>query len=142
MSVAVHCLFTLGIFLIAIGLFGNLLPEQLSLKSHFVVAPLSAATGVIPLCMGPFEFVLSSLYQWVAGTENALAQGLVVALGYRIITVLIAAIGLAYYFGARREVAEAMHADTPDDDPSADKSTDKNSSDDQPSDQTHTIIAA
>ncbi len=113
MSVGVHSLFTVGIFLIAVGLFGNLLPQPLSLKAHFVIAPLSAATGVIPLCMGPFETVLSYLYQWVGGTQNALAQGVVVALGYRIITVLIAAVGLVYYFGARREVAEAMHTDTP-----------------------------
>ncbi len=112
-SVGVHSLFTVGIFLIAVGLFGNLLPQPLSLKAHFVIAPLSAATGVIPLSIGPFEMVLSYLYQWVGDTQNALAQGLVVALGYRIITVLIAAVGLVYYFGARREVAEAIHAETP-----------------------------
>ena len=140
MSVGVHSLFTLGIFLIAVGLFGNLLPAQLSLKSHFVVAPLSAATGVIPLCMGPFETVLSYLYQWVGGTENALAQGLVVALGYRIITVLIAAVGLAYYFGARQEVAEAMHADTHEQQSAEDKSTDNKTGDDSPSEQARTII--
>ncbi len=113
MSVGVHSLFTVGIFFIAVGLFGNLLPQPLTLKSHFVIAPLSAATGVIPFSIGPFEAVLSYLYQWVGGTQNALAQGLVVALGYRIITVLIAVVGLAYYFGARREVAEAMHVETP-----------------------------
>ena len=111
MSVGVHSLFTLGVFLIAVGLFGELLPKPLSLKSHFVISPLSAATGVIPLCMGPFETVLSYLYEWVGGTANSQAQGLVVALGYRIITVLIAMVGLAYYFSARREVTEAMHGD-------------------------------
>ncbi len=112
-SVGVHCLFTVGIFLIAAGLFGNMLPQTLSLKNHFVIAPLSAATGVIPLSIGPFEMVLSYLYEWVGGSQNALAQGVVVALGYRIITVLIAAVGLVYYFGGRREVAAAMHVDTP-----------------------------
>lgn len=142
MSVGVHSLFSVGIFLIATGLFGNLLPESLSLKSHFVIAPLSAATGVIPLCMGPFETVLSFLYEWVGGTQNALAQGLVVALGYRIITVLIAAVGLAYYFGARREVAEAMHEETPEQDPDDDESNDRKPGNGSPSDKVRTIIAA
>ncbi|MBN2291884.1 MAG: flippase-like domain-containing protein [Pirellulales bacterium] len=142
MSIGVHSLFTVGIFLIAIGLFGNLLPEVLSLKAHFVISPLSAATGAIPLCMGPFEYVISHLYQWVGGSSNALAQGLVVALGYRIVTVLIAAVGLVYYFGARREVAEAMHADTHEQDPPNDKSSGQKPGDKPPSDKASTIIAA
>ena len=36
-------------------------------------------------------------------------QGLVVALVYRIITLLIAALGIPYYFGNRREMAEVIH---------------------------------
>jgi len=36
-------------------------------------------------------------------------QGFVVALGYRIATVLIAAVGVCYYLGSRQEVAEVMH---------------------------------
>lgn len=142
MSVGVHCCFIMGIFLIATGLFGNLLPASLSLKSHFVVASLSAATGVIPLCMGPFETVLSYLYEWVGKTQNAPAQGLVVALGYRIVTVLIAAVGLAYYFGARREVAEAMHEDTPDQDPAENNSNKPNPGNKPSSDQPSTTAAA
>jgi hypothetical protein len=75
---------------------------------------MSSATSVIPLSMGPFEVVLNVLYYQVPipGTvdlEKYKYQGLVVALGYRIITVLIAAIGLVYYLTGRREVAEMMH---------------------------------
>ena len=36
-------------------------------------------------------------------------QGFVVALGYRIVTVLCAALGIVYYLTGRREVAEAIH---------------------------------
>ena len=36
-------------------------------------------------------------------------QGLVVALCYRLITVLVAALGIGYYIGNRREVSEAIH---------------------------------
>jgi len=108
MSVGVHSLFTLGIFLIAMGLYDRV-P---GLGIHFVLSPVSAATGVVPLALGPFEFMLDRLYIYApmpgAGTM-ALGQGLVVAFGYRIITVVIAAAGGCYYLGSRQEVAEVLH---------------------------------
>jgi hypothetical protein len=118
-TVAVHTLFALGIYLIAVGLYDDVHP----LGTQLVFVPLSAATGVLPISLGPFEGVLDLLYakmplpdhgQMVAG------QGLVVALGYRMITLVIAAVGLAYYLGSRREVAEVLHsAEVRDDSPAA-----------------------
>ncbi|MBN2023447.1 MAG: flippase-like domain-containing protein [Pirellulales bacterium] len=107
LSVGVHSLFALGVFLIACGLPGNVH----SLGAHFVVTPLASATGVIPLPLGPFEYVLDSLYAYIplAGAAIPKGQGLVVALAYRIINVLIAMIGAGYYFAARRELAEVLH---------------------------------
>ncbi len=112
MSVAVHSLFATGICCIARGLPGNVH----SLGAHFVMSPLSAATGVLPLPLGPFEFVLDYLYVHVplAGAVIPKGQGLVVALGYRTITVLIAAIGACYYIGARQEVAQVLKGTNPD----------------------------
>lgn len=105
MSAAVHTLFTTGIYLITLGLYQEV--HKLSLDWEFIVAPLSASTGVIPLVMGPFEVVLTFLYETVF--EFTEGQGLVVALAYRLITVLIAAVGVCYYVGSRREVAEVIH---------------------------------
>ena len=110
MSIGVHGSFAVGCYLIACGLPGN----HLSLADHFVVMPLSAATGVLPLPLGPFEFVLEFLYTHVthvpvAGPPIAAGQGLVVALVYRLITLLIAAFGVCYYVGNRREMAEVIH---------------------------------
>jgi len=107
MSVGVHSCFAAGVFLIACGLPGH----HHTLGAHFVIMPLAAATGVIPLPLGPFEYVLEFFYTHVpaAGVAITKGQGLVVALAYRIITVLIAMIGVCYYLGARREVAEVMH---------------------------------
>lgn len=107
MSVAVHSLFTLGVYLIACGLFEQVLP----LTTHFVVMPISAAMGVIPLSLGPFEFMLQFLYPRMPappGVVATAAQGLIVALAYRIITLLFAAVGVCYYLAARREVAEVI----------------------------------
>lgn len=110
MSVGVHALFACGCYFIACGLPGN----HLSLVQHFVVMPLSSAAGVLPLPMGPFEFVLEYLYTHVPvpGPPIAVGQGLVVALAYRLVTVLIAGLGVFYYFGARREYSQAVQAET------------------------------
>ncbi len=107
MSVGVHCLFAVGCYLIACGLPGN----HLTLSDHFVVMPLSAAMQVIPLPIGPTEAVLEYLYTHVpvAGVPIAAGQGLIVALVYRLITVLIAVLGVLFYFGSRREMAQAIH---------------------------------
>jgi hypothetical protein len=106
MSVGVHCLFATGVYLVARGLFG----EVLSLAAHFVVNPLAASTGVLPLVAGPFEFVLNLLYTLVSepGVHIQPGQGFVVALGYRLITILIAMVGACYYLGSRREVAKVL----------------------------------
>ncbi len=107
MSVGVHSLFTVGIFLIASGLY-EAVP---SFGMHFVLSPVSAATGVIPLPMGPFEAVLDGLYPKVPAANGAVitpGQGFVVALGYRICTVMIAAVGICYYLSSREEVAKYL----------------------------------
>ncbi len=107
MSVCVHCLFSISIYFIARGLPGDVL----SLGAHFVIWPLSSAVGVLPLPFGPTEFVLEFLYTHVpqAGIAIPKGQGLVVALCYRLITVLIASLGVFCYLGNRREVAKAIH---------------------------------
>jgi hypothetical protein len=45
----------------------------------------------------------------VAGPAIVPGQGFVVALAYRLVTVVIALFGLPYYFRSRRERAGAMH---------------------------------
>jgi hypothetical protein len=107
-TVGVHSLFAIGCWLIARGLPG----EHLTLPEHFVVMPLSSALGVVPLAMGPMEAGVEFLYAKVSaavGPSIAAGQGLVVILAYRLITVLIAALGVRYYVGNRREMAEVMH---------------------------------
>ncbi len=107
MSICVHSLFAIGAYLIARGLPG-FVP---TIGTFFVIMPLSAVTGILPLPMGPFELVFEFLYTRLplpAGCVISKGQGLIIALAYRVITVLIAAVGFLYYLGARREVAELM----------------------------------
>lgn len=102
MSTCVHLLFAASIYLIALGLPG---PKP-TLVEHVVIAPLSAVATIVPLPAGPQEGALQYLYGQLAG---AWSKGLIVGLAYRIITILIAMVGVFYYLGARSEVAEVMH---------------------------------
>ncbi|MHB1036877.1 MAG: lysylphosphatidylglycerol synthase transmembrane domain-containing protein [Pirellulales bacterium] len=108
-SLGVHALSTTGIYLVARGLPGNI-P---SLGAHFVIVPISMVVGILPLPLsglGAFEAAIEFLYQYLPGTiVIAKGQGFVVALGYRVITVVIAMVGVFFYIGSRREVAEVLH---------------------------------
>jgi glycosyltransferase 2 family protein len=108
-SLGVHALSTTGIYLVARGLPGNI-P---SLGAHFVIVPISMVVGILPLPLsglGAFEAAIEFLYQYLPGTVViAKGQGFVVALGYRVITVVIAMVGVFFYIGSRREVAEVLH---------------------------------
>jgi len=107
LSIGVHVLFSIGVYFVARGLPG----QVLSFGTFFVIMPLSAAAGVLPLPLGPFEAVLEFLYTHVpAGVIVPKGQGLVIALAYRLITVLIAAVGFGYYLASRRELAEVIQA--------------------------------
>ncbi len=103
MTVGVHVTFIFGIYLTARGLYDH---RVAALAMQFVIVPLSGATAVIPLPMGPFEVVLDFLY----GRFGLPHQGLIVALGYRMITVSIAFVGVCYYLGSRQEVDEVMRS--------------------------------
>jgi len=73
-----------------------------------------SVVGVYLIARGPPEFLLELFYTHMPGSHATIptGQGLVVALAYRLITILIAAIGICYYLGSRRELAEVIqHAE-------------------------------
>jgi len=108
-SVMVHVLNTLGVYLISRGM----LPQAPDLGAQFVIVSLGMVAGAAPLPMsglGAFEGALDFLYSVVpGGVEVHRGDGLLVAFGYRAVTIVIALIGLVYWLLNRREVAAAMH---------------------------------
>ena len=90
MTLVLQSLFVVGMWLIAMGLYDT----AAALSAQFVVVPLASSTGAIPLPLGPFEGALDLLY---AELKSPAHQGLIVALAYRIICVLIAVSGMGYY---------------------------------------------
>ncbi len=135
-TIPVHSLLTVSVFFLALGLRFDKVP----LRDYFIVYPVSSILSTIPLPAGPQEFGIVSLYKTVCvrseerGSDEFAAltkdekaaklntwhlQGLILALVYRLSTILIAPIGAAYYFlGARREVSEALQQHEEEDVPS------------------------
>jgi uncharacterized protein (TIRG00374 family) len=114
MTVPVHVLLTLSLFVLALGLGFRAVP----MHEYFVIYPISGMAQTIPLNAGPAEAVIFFFYKaaWAqlgpaaAGLGDPEQQGLILAIVYRIVTLLITPIGAAYYFlGARSEVKDVMH---------------------------------
>jgi uncharacterized membrane protein YbhN (UPF0104 family) len=108
LSLLVHTSFVFGIYALAMGLPG----EHPTLRQHFAIVPISMATGVLPLPMaglGAFEYVMEFYYQNVTSVPTAVGFGLMVAFGYRAITVAIAVVCVFFWVASRREVAQVLH---------------------------------
>ena len=109
LSVLVHTFTTTGIFLIALGLPGN----HPSYGQHFLVVPLSMVASALPLplmALGAFEAAIDYMYSHLpTAVTVAAGQGFVVAIGYRVITIINATIGAVYWAVSRRQVAELIH---------------------------------
>ncbi len=103
MSIGVHTIATIGFYLIAQGLPGN----SPNLADHFIIVPLSMVAGALPLPLnglGAFEGVVDYFYRTVPqGFVVLKGQGLIVSIGYRVITIMIAMVGVWFYLGQRRE---------------------------------------
>jgi glycosyltransferase 2 family protein len=94
MSLGVHLLFVAMIYLIGCALLdpsGEQTAQPL-LKDHFVFVPVAMAAGTLP--QGFFEWLMTLFYEAFSPQETA-NKGLLVALVYRVIQVLVAAIGMA-----------------------------------------------
>ncbi len=106
LSLGVHVLNSISIYLVAQGLPN----EAPGLQAHFVIAPMAMIAGAFPLPggFGAFEIALDFLYRGMASVPTAASQGFVVALAFRVIQILIALIGVVYYFTGRREVDELV----------------------------------
>jgi uncharacterized protein (TIRG00374 family) len=109
MSMIVHGLLAVGIYQIARGLFAT--PPTMA--EHFLIVPLSNVAGSLPFTpagLGSFEFAMAELYRLVPAEESRQVAGILVALTYRLITIAVAAIGVAYYWTCRSEVRDVMAA--------------------------------
>jgi len=85
-----------GFHCIALGLYDHV-P---SFGQHFVAGTVAGTTGAIPLSFGPFEAVYELIYVAMGMPVN---QGFIMALAWRIMTLVIAVGGVGYFFIDRRD---------------------------------------
>jgi uncharacterized membrane protein YbhN (UPF0104 family) len=72
---------------------------------------IAGAVGTLPLSpggLGTFETAYSKLYEVIPVGGRPLEDGFVVSLILRVISVIIAAIGVAVYFVARKEMKQLL----------------------------------
>jgi uncharacterized protein (TIRG00374 family) len=104
-SVGIHLLLAISIYFMAVAI----ITAPPTLAEHCVIVPLSMAAGALPLTpagLGTFEVAMRTLYEMVPLEKNS--DGVIVALVYRTVTIVIAAIGIIVYWFARREVTELL----------------------------------
>ena len=102
MSVTIHCMLVLAVDLIARGLFES--PP--TLVEHLVIVPCGLTAGALPITpagLGVFEAALDHLYRVVPSVPTT-ASGTLVALIYDMIRLLIAVIGVVFFWTAGREL--------------------------------------
>jgi uncharacterized membrane protein YbhN (UPF0104 family) len=102
LSLAVHGLLALGIYLTARGIYTQTPP----MAEHFVISPLSSVAGALPITpggLGSFELALSYLYD-LFSPADAQGRGIVIALLVRVAIILVAGIGIFFYWHNHREV--------------------------------------
>jgi uncharacterized membrane protein YbhN (UPF0104 family) len=105
LSLGIHVLLCVSLYMAASGLF----VDAPTLGEHFVIVPLANVAGGLPFTpggLGTFEVAMERLYKWLPATAND--QGIIVALAYRWMTIVIALIGVIYYWSSRSEVSALL----------------------------------
>ncbi|MGY8733946.1 MAG: lysylphosphatidylglycerol synthase transmembrane domain-containing protein [Pirellulales bacterium] len=100
LTIVIHCLFAASVFVMAVGL--NV--KSPNFVTHLVISPVSNLAGSIPLPggIGAYETMFEALY---VRAGMPAGNGLAIALCFRIVTILLAMIGVVYYLRNKRELA-------------------------------------
>jgi len=102
MSLGVHTGLTLSIYLIARGLYS----DPPTLAEHYIIVPLGMLASTLPVTpagLGIFEGAIDWLYDAVPA-KPTLASGILVALVFEIVRVVVAILGTIFYWTANEEV--------------------------------------
>ncbi len=101
----VHATFGISAFLTAQGLFTSV-P---GLLDHIMLYSVANMTAMIPLAAGPLELVMNYLYPLlnIDGPAPMVGAGMIVGVGYRFTSVLVASIGIVFFLSSRNEIREA-----------------------------------
>lgn len=102
LSVGVHLLLSISMYLIARGLYS----APPTFTEHLIIVPvgmLAAALPLTPAGLGVLEATIAWLYQLVPPVPTA-ASGTLVALTFEIVKLILAAAGIVFYWTSQAEV--------------------------------------
>jgi uncharacterized protein (TIRG00374 family) len=106
MSFAVHALLAIGV----IGIASALFDKPPTILEQLIIFPLSNVASGLPFTpagLGAFELAMDELYKRVPQSPID-ASGAVVAIGFRMCTILVAGIGVIIYFYTKRDVQKLL----------------------------------
>ncbi len=107
MSLAVHSLLVLSAFWIATSLYGAASP---SLSDHALIFPIANLASTMPIApagLGVLEAAMEWLYR-VVPAEPTIASGMLVALVYEIVKVVMAVLGMIFYWTAAPDIRRSL----------------------------------
>lgn len=113
LSVGVQSLFAVSVFLVAAGLYGGKQSIP-TLAEHFVIVPfgmLASALPIAPAGLGLFEFAVEWGYRVVPAMDTK-ASGTMVALVFEFVKLLLAIVGIIFYWTAGREVQQSIEEES------------------------------
>ncbi len=95
-SMSVNALLSISIFAIAHGISDS----HPSLMQHMVISPVVMIANAAPLPggLGGMEMGLDLMYKAFSSVDAPAEHGFIVALGYRVVLLIIASIGVVFYF--------------------------------------------
>lgn len=107
LSLAVHLLLACSAYWIATALYGSDAPSLAEHTLIFPIACLAAALPIAPAGLGVFEGAMEWLYQ-VVPAEKTIASGTLVALVFEIVKVIMATMGIIFYWTAGTDVRTSL----------------------------------
>jgi hypothetical protein len=105
-SLIVHSLYVASVVLMTMSIG---IPPEFQPPPHYIVVivPPTMIAGALPI--GIYELTVTLLFQAISPAGAPPNMGLLIALAYRVIQVLIASIGVGFWLTSRSEVQEIMH---------------------------------
>jgi hypothetical protein len=105
-SLVTHLCYVTAITIMTLSV--GIAPEHRpAVESIFVIVPPSMMAGALPI--GFYEVAITLLFRAASPPGAPQNMGLLIALGYRLVQISIATIGVGYWIAGRRQVEQLMH---------------------------------
>lgn len=111
LSILVNVMFATTFFSIAAGISET----HPSFRQHLVISPIAMVANAAPLPggLGGMEAAVNYMYRAFSSSRLPTEHGFVVALGFRLILLLTAAIGFVFYLSSKSEIRELSRTPLP-----------------------------